>query len=145
VVLLPTAMVCDRGRSDDDATMAVVWRGDFRMSSIPKIMHVAGLVLAFSSYGFAQNLPREVIVNDKLMNNSQLRILDELNCGNPVSNGSYWLNIDTGAWGNRGGPQLGVVGEACAPAQSPAQNQKSDCEAKYRFHEDRMCYCYHVC
>lgn len=100
--------------------------------------------IASTSDSVAQYSTREVIVNGALTNAAELSILDALNCGSPVPNGRYWLNVNTGAWGYQGGPQAGVLGSGCAPAQSQ-QNQQGDCESKYRVHEDRMCYCYHVC
>jgi hypothetical protein len=110
-------------------------------------MCLLGVILSvvFSSDSLAQNLGRQVIVNGELLNGMELRLLDALNCQTLVPNGRYWLNGRTGAWGYEGGPQVSVVGAQCAPNQPRARNHKSECELKYRFHEDRMCYCYNVC
>lgn len=95
----------------------------------------------------AQQRFRQVVVNGALMNQGQLMVLDALNCGSPVPNGRYWLNIQTGAWGYQGGGQEGFIGENCSAAKTqPGRgSEKSECERQYRLHEDRMCYCYHVC
>ena len=106
-----------------------------------------GIALATSLSGFAQQGSRHVIVNGTLMNNAQLMLLDGLNCGSPVPDGRYWLNTQTGAWGYQGGGQEGVIGEGCSGSQDQPGGaaEKGECERKYRLHEDRMCYCYHVC
>ena len=110
-------------------------------------MLIVGVALAASLPGLAQQMPRQVIVNGAVMNRAQLMILDGLNCGSPVPDGRYWLNTQTGAWGYQGGRQEGFIGEDCSGSQGQTGGDqgKSECERKYRVHEDRMCYCYHVC
>lgn len=95
----------------------------------------------------AQQMSRQVIVNGAWMNKAQLVVLDALNCGSPVPDGRYWLNTQTAAWGYQGGGQEGVIGEDCSGSQDRPGGavEKGECERKYRIHEDRMCYCYHVC
>ena len=112
-----------------------------------KTICVAGLVVVLATFSdsAAQSQSRQVIVNGALMDSGQLDELDALNCGSPVADGQYWLDSNTGAWGHQDGPQEGVIGSDCAAAQPPEQNQQSDCESQYPIHEDRMCYCYHVC
>ena len=106
---------------------------------------VVGVALAAAVPAWAQ-MPRQVIVNGVLLNNAQLKVLDALNCGATVPNGIYWIKA-SGAWGYPGGGQEGIIGEDCAAPAKPAAPgaEKSECEKKYRYHEDRMCYCYHVC
>ncbi len=117
--------------------------------SIPRqvCMLALGMALVASLPVLAQQMPRQVIVNGAVMNRAQLNLLDTLNCGSPVPDGRYWLNTQTGAWGYQGGGQEGFIGQDCAASQGQggAGDGKSECERKYRLHEDRMCYCYHVC
>lgn len=105
------------------------------------------VALAASLPVLAQQMSRQVIVNGAVMNGAQLMVLDTLNCGSPVPDGRYWLNTQTGAWGFQGGEQEGFIGEDCSGSQGQrgGDDGKSECERKYRLHEDRMCYCYHVC
>ena len=70
------------------------------------LLCVAALVVALGSHSAAQNLSRQVIINGALMNDTQLTDLDGLNCGAPVPDGQYWLNVNTGAWGFQGGPHV---------------------------------------
>jgi hypothetical protein len=53
---------------------------------------------------------RYVIVNGKLMNATELAILDNVN-GEYIPDGRYWLNYATGAWGYENGPMEGILGE----------------------------------
>ena len=116
------------------------------MSILPKLRMLAvGMALAVSLPALGQ-MSRQVMVNGVLLNKAQLKVMDSLNCGAAVPNGIYWLKA-TGAWGYPGGGQEGVLGEKCARSSKPPNSgtEKSECEKKYRYHEDRMCYCYHVC
>ncbi|MBI3530412.1 MAG: hypothetical protein HY067_20900 [Betaproteobacteria bacterium] len=110
-------------------------------------MLIVSVALAASLPVLAQQMSRQVIVNGAVMNRAQLMVLDALNCGSSVPDGRYWLNTQTGAWGYQGGGQEGVIGEDCSGSQvQPGGDvEKGECERKYRLHEDRMCYCYHVC
>ena len=54
--------------------------------------------------------------------------------------------IVNGAWMNKA--QLVVLDALnCSGSQDQPGGavEKGECERKYRIHEDRMCYCYHVC
>ena len=54
--------------------------------------------------------------------------------------------IVNGAWMNKA--QLVVLDALnCSGSQDQPVGavEKGECERKYRIHEDRMCYCYHVC
>ena len=110
-------------------------------------MLIVSVALAVSLPVLAQQISRQVIVNGAEMNRAQLMVLDALNCGSPVPDGRYWLNTQTGAWGYQGGGQEGVIGEDCSGSRDKPSGdvEKGECERKYRLHEDRMCYCYHVC
>ena len=52
---------------------------------------------------------RYVVINNVLMNTSELAFLDELH-GEYIPDGRYWLNINNGEWGYEGGPAQGVLG-----------------------------------
>lgn len=108
-------------------------------------MFAAGMAFAMA-FPVAAQLPRQVMVNGVLLDKAQLKVLDSLNCGVAVPNGIYWIKA-SGAWGYPGGGQEGIIGEDCAvrPQAPQPDAGKSDCEKKYRYHEDRMCYCYRVC
>ena len=115
------------------------------MSALQKLRMLVGCIALALSIPLAAQQSRQVIVNGVLLNKSQLQTLDSLNCGATVPNGNFWLKA-TGAWGYPGGGQEGVIGEECAkPSAPPKPSGKSECEKKYRYHEDRMCYCYNVC
>ncbi len=56
---------------------------------------------------------RIVIVNGALMGADSLARLDRAACTR-IPDGSYWLNMQNGAWGYVGNPQVqGVIGELC--------------------------------
>lgn len=68
---------------------------------------------------------RVIHVNGASMNAAQMRYLDQLNCGNTVPNGRYWLNLQSGAWGYEGGPQQGFVTD-CRQARSGGSGYRED-------------------
>jgi hypothetical protein len=111
---------------------------------------LAGLLLMVCC-GFASAQgERMVIVNGELLDAAGLAIVDELNCGQPLENGNYWIDFDNRTWGwvgREGAYPLpdcgaGVAGPSEAPAEEPGED---DCASKYPVYEDRMCYCYGVC
>jgi hypothetical protein len=56
---------------------------------------------------------RWVFVNGWRMSPQQLEVLDRVQC-TVIPNGSYWLNIATGAWGYLGnGTIQGYLGDLC--------------------------------
>lgn len=112
-----------------------------RSSLVPAGLAIA---LAASSPAAAQSPARLVIVNGAVMNEAQLLVLDAVNCGSPVPDGRYWLDANTGAWGFQGDPQQGVIGAQCRAAQAPRQTAQSECQARYKYWEDRMANCYGV-
>ena len=59
---------------------------------------------------------RTVIVNNQLMNQTQLLMMDMINC-TTVPDGNYWVNNLTGQWGYAGGGVKGYVGDACRQSQ----------------------------
>ena len=68
-------------------------------------------LLATSAAGaVAWAYDRFVIVNGKLMNATELAVLDSIN-GEFIPDGRYWLNYATGAWGYENGPVEGIIGE----------------------------------
>jgi|GEM_PF-2355877 hypothetical protein len=112
----------------------------------------AGLLLSLMGTSVpAQDLSslgRIIFVNGQLLDNEGLGLVDQLNCGEPVPNGNYWLDLDNRLWGHVGVAGQNPLpdcagGEDQAPAEEPAE--EDDCESKYRYYEDRMCYCYGVC
>lgn len=107
--------------------------------------------LVLGSMWTAQAEDRLIFVNGEQLNAGGLVFLDALNCGEPVPEGNYWLDLENRQWGF-----VGVEGREplpdCFAIQQPSEEQnqvkppaESDCESQYRFHEDRMCYCYGMC
>lgn len=92
----------------------------------------------------AQMPDRIVLINGELLDAEGLRLVDQLNCGEPVPNGNYWLDLDNRVWGHVGtGDQYPLPD--CSGGGEDAPAEESDCERQHRFYEDRMCYCYGVC
>jgi hypothetical protein len=107
-----------------------------------------GLVLSLMGTSVpAQDLSalgRIIFVNGELLDDEGLSLVDQLNCGEPVPNGNYWLDLENRLWGH-----VGVAGRNplpdCAGGEEESPTEEDDCESKYRYYEDRMCYCYGVC
>src|SRR5690349_2693540 len=56
---------------------------------------------------------RMVVVNGQRLNDMQVASLEQRAC-TAIPNGSYWLDLRTGAWGYAGDPRVrGVFGEYC--------------------------------
>ena len=92
-----------------------------------------GFILAISlalgaTSSYAGQPSRQIYVNGERLDALGIAIVDQLNCGERVPNGLYWLNIHTGAWGFEGGPMQGVVGN-CAATKPQAES---------RYIEDRI-------
>jgi hypothetical protein len=118
----------------------------------------AGLVLSLvgttvPAQGLSDVAPDRIIfVNGQLLDEEGLSLVDQLNCGEPVPDGNYWLDLENRLWGHVGVAGQNPLpdcsaGEDEAAAQQPDEEpaEEGDCESKYRFSEDRMCYCYGVC
>ncbi len=77
----------------------------------------------FSSSLFAEQ-QRHIHINGEHLSDAMITQLDAL-VGNQVSNGYYWLNLQTGEWGYEGNPQVqGVVQAIIAANQSASEQQK---------------------
>ncbi len=112
-----------------------------------RINRFASTLILFAVVTVGQADNRTVIVNGEVLNALELALLDGINCGIAVPNGNYWLDWATLAWGYAGDGQQGTVGD-CASQSAPSETApsgKSECEAKYTFYEDRMCYCHGMC
>lgn len=111
---------------------------------------LAGLLLAVVCASTPAQGARIVIVNGELLDDAGLALVDQLNCGQPLGNGNYWIDFDDRSWGFVGRDGVyplpdcsaGVAGPSEAPAEESGDD---DCASKYPVYEDRMCYCYHVC
>jgi len=96
---------------------------------------IFGIMLSSSIHNSAQANGRNVVVNGAQMDATQLLALDLANCGSPVPDGRYWLNVNTGAWGYQGGPQQGIIGDQCRAAANAGSHQSDNPEGTW---EDRM-------
>jgi hypothetical protein len=107
---------------------------------------LAGLLLAVCGGSAPAQDVRIVIVNGELLDAAGLEIVDQLNCGQPLENGNYWIDLDNGRWGwiDRDGwyPLPDCGGQSEVPA---GDREDDDCASRYPVYEDRMCYCYRVC
>jgi len=63
---------------------------------------LAGLLLAVCCGSALAQGARVVIVNGELLDAAGLAIVDQLNCGQPLENGNYWIDFDNGRWGYAG-------------------------------------------
>jgi len=91
-----------------------------RLSSAVRAARSALLPLAlalFASAAGAQS--RYVFVNGQRMTDPQVQALAQRAC-TEIPDGAYWLNLQTGAWGYAGNPQVqGTFGEACQGVGNP--------------------------
>jgi hypothetical protein len=71
---------------------------------------------------------RHIYMNGERLDALGVAIIDQLNCGERVPNGLYWINVNTGAWGYEGGPMQGTVGNCRA----------TEPKADSRYVEDRI-------
>lgn len=111
---------------------------------------LAGLLLTVCCGSALAQGMRIVIVNGELLDAAGLAIVDQLNCGQPLENGNYWIDFDNGLWGYVGQSGSYPLPDCSAglggPSEAPGQESGGDdCASKYPVYEDRMCYCYHVC
>lgn len=68
-------------------------------------------LLAASTVVTAQS--RTVILNGQRLTDAQIAELARRNCAD-IPNGAYWMNMQTGAWGYAGNPQVqGTFGDSC--------------------------------
>ena len=89
---------------------------------LPRARHphlAAGLLLTLTlaaSVAVAQ--ARWVFVNGQLMSPVQLALLDRVQC-TFIPDGSYWVDLNTGAWGYAGdGAIQGYLGDLCRTANA---------------------------
>ena len=82
---------------------------------------LAGLVTTATAFG----QERYVVVNGIRMSDPQISQLELYNCAE-IPNGSYWLNLLTGAWGYTGNWQVqGYFGAQCnAPGNQRARQRR---------------------
>jgi hypothetical protein len=108
----------------------------------------AGLVLSLLGASVpAQDpsaLDRIIFVNGQLLDDEGLRLVDQLYCGERVPDGNYWLDLENRLWGRVGVAEQYPLPD-CSGGEDEAPAEEEDCASKYRYHEDRMCYCYGVC
>ncbi len=70
--------------------------------------------LSTSCATFAQ---RVIFVNGVKLNSIQISQLEQFACTG-VPDGSYWIDMNSGAWGYAGSPvRVGYVGDACQQSQ----------------------------
>src|SRR5262249_42403473 len=68
---------------------------------------------AFLAASAAQAQSHIVIVNGHLLSDAEVMTLARMNCSE-IPDGSYWLNMQTGAWGYAGNPTVqGRLGDGC--------------------------------
>lgn len=75
------------------------------------LLPLALALAVFSADAAAQS--RHVLVNGQRMSDGHVAALAQRQCAH-IPDGSYWLNLQTGAWGYAGDAQVqGVLGDAC--------------------------------
>jgi hypothetical protein len=86
------------------------------------VMSLAVVMSVFSSGATAQS--RLVFVNGQYMSDRQVAALARRACAD-IPDGAYWLNLQTGAWGYAGSPQVqGTLGDACGGGGHPGVNSR---------------------
>jgi hypothetical protein len=120
-----------------------------QMGTSVRTLVAALLIFGLSERGETQE-SRIIIVNGDRLNAQEILQVDQLNCGDPVPNGNYWMDFQRRRWGyvgKSGSAPLPDCSDAdrSQPSEADQPKPKSACERKYRIHEDRMCYCYRVC
>lgn len=109
--------------------------------------HLVSMLALACASASAIAAPRVVLVNGELLDANGLQLVDRLNCGRTVPNGSYWLDARRGEWGYVGRPGHNPMPDCSAPAQAAQSrptargNASSDCQRARTF-EDRMAYCH---
>jgi hypothetical protein len=85
-----------------------------RLSPTRSTARVAALSLVLTVFAIDANAQsRNVLVNGQRMTDQQVQFLTQRAC-TEIPDGAYWLNMQTGAWGYVGNPQVqGVLGDAC--------------------------------
>ena len=79
---------------------------------LAKLLPALPLALALLAADAAAQT-RNVWVNGQRMSDAQVQALSKRACTH-IPDGSYWLNMETGAWGYWGNPQVqGTFGDAC--------------------------------
>ncbi len=107
------------------------------------LARAAMIGLMWSALAEAQG--RMVIVNGEVLDANGLAAVDQLNCGNPVFDGIYWLDLDAGTWGVPGQGNVELLPDCSGTSQQETPDEESDdCESRYSMWEDRMMYCYGV-
>lgn len=93
-------------------------RGPLRVASF--FLGLA-LVLGLSTVTRAQDT-RLVVVNGDVLDQAELFVMDSLNCGFPVPNGAYWINLRSGTWGRVGSAGMSLPNcEAVQAARASSQ------------------------
>jgi len=90
---------------------------------------------------------RIIFVNGRLLGEDGIRLVDELNCGEPVPSGNYWLDLENRTWGYVGVDGINPLPD-CAGSRSETSGEdeeEGDCESRYAMFEDRLCYCHGIC
>jgi hypothetical protein len=107
------------------------------------IARAAVIGLMWSALAHAQG--RMVIVNGEVLDANGLAVVDTLNCGTPVLDGIYWLDLDSRTWGVPGQGNVEPLPDCSGTSQQQTPAEESgDCESRYSMWEDRMMYCYGV-
>lgn len=104
-------------------------------------------IAGFAAHMLAQATARHVYVNGVLLDEHGLTQVDQLNCGESVPDGSYWLQPQRGLWGHVGqrdsnplpdcSPEARSAPATAAPVEAAEAPASDDCSG-YRFYEDRM-------
>ncbi|MCG3143236.1 MAG: hypothetical protein HONDAALG_00576 [Gammaproteobacteria bacterium] len=116
------------------------------------------VVSAIALFALASDIEaqqRAVIVNGELLDDEGLTLIDQLNCGQPVGDGIYALDLGSRTWGYADSEERQALPdcEAVAPVgedevvEAPGSEEPAtadDCESRYEYFEDRMMYCYGV-
>jgi len=109
------------------------------------VAHAAVLALAMLCATTAAAQQRLVVVNGELLDANGLAEIDTLNCGQPVTDGVYWIDFNASTWGIVGQDFAEPLPDCDAgTAQQAPAGEPDDCESRYSMWEDRMMYCYGV-
>lgn len=83
------------------------------------------ILILLTTNAFAEQ-QRHIHINGEHLNDQMITKLDAL-IGTQVSDGYYWLNLQTGQWGYEGNPRVqGIVAQIVAAKQTQSQQQSTE-------------------
>lgn len=106
--------------------------GRFHNHVCKRFLIVVLLLFGFEATAHGQS--RIIFVNGQRLNSAGIAQVDSLNCGKPVPNGNYWLDLRRREWGYVDVPGRNPLPD-CSAESSQARSDRCD---RLRYREDRI-------